>query len=151
MNEPDLLQLVVHYDLLRRLNQLSPSSQALWGKMDVAQMLAHLTVNLDMVTSDKKVTQVFIGRLFGSIAKRDILKKGIQPKNMGSFSQLIISDHREFQNEKKELQSQLERFIRGGAAGITRQPHAFFGHMTPIEWARLGYIHMDHHLKQFGA
>jgi len=29
--------------------------------------------------------------------------------------------------------------------------HPFFGAMSPAAWLRWGYLHMDHHLRQFGA
>jgi len=29
--------------------------------------------------------------------------------------------------------------------------HPIFGKMTEAEWQRWGYLHMDHHLRQFGA
>jgi Protein of unknown function (DUF1569) len=44
-----------------------------------------------------------------------------------------------------------EQFVRGGKAGITRQQHPFFGHLTPLEWSRLQFVHLDHHFKQFGV
>jgi hypothetical protein len=151
MYEPHLLQSQAYSNLLERLEKLSPQSQALWGKMNVAQMLAHVTANLGMAMSDKKVTQVFMGRIFGKAAVRDILTKGVQPKNMSTFSHLKISDPREFKKEKERLRLQLEQFLEGGEGGITKQPHAFFGHLTANEWARLQYIHIDHHFKQFGV
>lgn len=41
--------------------------------------------------------------------------------------------------------------VEGGEASITRQPHGFFGRMTLNEWARLQYVYVYHHFKQFGA
>jgi hypothetical protein len=35
-----------------------------------------------------------------------------------------------------------------GAAG--RPAHPIFGRMTEAEWMRWGYLHTDHHLRQFG-
>ena len=29
--------------------------------------------------------------------------------------------------------------------------HPFFGAMSPNQWLRWGYLHTDHHLRQFGA
>jgi hypothetical protein len=29
-------------------------------------------------------------------------------------------------------------------------PHPMFGAMTTLEWMRWGYLHTDHHLRQFG-
>jgi Protein of unknown function (DUF1569) len=150
MYEPHLLQPKPYEDMLERLDKLSPSSQAQWGKMNVAQMLAHVTANLEMAMSDKKVTQVFIGRIFGSIAKRQILTKGLS-KNTPTAPDLKISDQRHFHKEQEGLRLQLERFFSEGEAGITQQPHPFFGHLTANEWARLQYIHVDHHFKQFGV
>jgi hypothetical protein len=31
------------------------------------------------------------------------------------------------------------------------QPHPIFGLMSDTEWLRWAYLHMDHHLRQFGA
>jgi hypothetical protein len=29
--------------------------------------------------------------------------------------------------------------------------HSFFGRLSRTEWLRWGYLHMDHHLRQFGV
>ncbi len=148
--EPHLLQPQAYQDALERLERLSPESQALWGKMDVAQMLAHTAAFLELAMSDRKVRQAFIGRIFGSMAKRQFLTKAV-PRNVGTLTTLKISDQRDFHKEKEGLRHALERFGKGGEGGITRQPHAFFGRLTPNEWARLEYAHIDHHFKQFGV
>jgi hypothetical protein len=31
------------------------------------------------------------------------------------------------------------------------EPHPIFGPLSNGEWLRWGYLHMDHHLRQFGA
>ena len=148
--ELHLLQPQAYKDLLERLEKLSPDSQALWGKMDVAQMLAHVTANLELALSNKKVGQMLMGRFFGPTAKQRVLSKGIS-KNTPTAPGVKISDLREFQREKERLVRELEQFVEVGEAGITRQPHPFFGRLTPNEWARLQYLHVDHHFKQFNA
>jgi hypothetical protein len=148
--EPHLLQPQAYHDLLRRLDTLSPSSQAAWGKMDVAQMMAHVAANLEMAMGDKKLPQNLIGRIFGSVAKRQTLTKGVT-RNTPTDPRVKISDHRKFQQEKERVRFQLEQFVQRGESGVTQHPHPFFGRMTPNEWARLQYVHLDHHLKQFGA
>lgn len=35
--------------------------------------------------------------------------------------------------------------------GAARAVHPAFGPLSPQEWARLGWKHLDHHLVQFGA
>ncbi|PNY80962.1 DUF1569 domain-containing protein [Deinococcus koreensis] len=150
MYEPHLFQPGISTDLLRRLETLAPSSPALWGEMDVAQMLAHVAANLRLALNRQTTAQTLLGRLFGSFAKRRILKDGV-PRNVPTLPSLKVSDHRHFEQESEGLKLELERFIQAGEAGITRQPHSFFGRLTPQEWARLQYVHIDHHFRQFGV
>lgn len=35
-------------------------------------------------------------------------------------------------------------------ASAKPMPHFIFGVLNEVEWCRLGWRHMDHHLKQFG-
>lgn len=41
------------------------------------------------------------------------------------------------------------RFIVRARDGRIR--HSIFGPMTSAEWLRWGHLHLDHHLRQFGA
>jgi Protein of unknown function (DUF1569) len=36
-------------------------------------------------------------------------------------------------------------------ASLDKQRHPIFGRMSTAAWLRWGYLHMDHHLRQFGA
>ena len=40
-------------EIINRINKLSPTSQRVWGKMGVAQMLAHCNVSYEMAYEDK--------------------------------------------------------------------------------------------------
>ena len=150
MYEPHLIQPEAYTEILERLETLSTSSQSQWGRMNVAQMLAHVALVLEEAMSNKKATQTLIGRIFGSGMKRKILSQGF-PKNIPTDAHLKVTNLREFDQEKERLQVLLERFFQGGETVITRQPHTFFGRMTTMEWSRLQYLHLDHHFRQFGA
>lgn len=150
MYEPHLLQPQAYGDLLERLYKLSPSCQAHWGKMDAAQMLAHVAAFLEVGTSDKKVTQMLLGRIFAPFGKRQVLTTGI-PKNSPTVPSIKITEQKDFQKEKERVLRGLERCYKGGEEGITRQPHQFWGRLTPNEWVRLQYVHIDHHFTQFGV
>jgi Protein of unknown function (DUF1569) len=150
MYEPNLLQQFPYERLLERLNRLEPSSTALWGKMDVAQMMAHVTANLENAMGTQKRTWTLMGRLFGRTVKRDFFTNGIA-KNTPTLPRFLITDARQFQTELERLQVQLKQFVQAGNAGMTTQPHDFLGRMTPNEWAHLQYLHVDHHLRQFGV
>ena len=56
----------------------------------------------------------------------------------------------EFSADCRELLQLLDRFT-GQPRDFAWQPHPIFGPMTDAEWMRWGYLHMDHHLRQFGA
>jgi hypothetical protein len=63
----------------------------------------------------------------------------------------IVSDQRNFGEEKKKLLALIERFVRLGPNGISKEKHPFFGKLTPDEWGGLMRNHLNHHLKQFGS
>jgi hypothetical protein len=40
---------------------------------------------------------------------------------------------------------------RLGRADFAPPPHPYFGDIGPGGWARLHLVHLEHHLRQFGA
>jgi len=54
----------------------------------------------------------------------------------------------EFGRDKAELLSIFQRFCGDGANFAPTHP--FFGPMSREDWMRWGYLHADHHLRQFG-
>ena len=60
-------------ELLQRIDQLSPESKALWGKMNVTQMLAHSAAGMDMASGRLNIDRVLIGKLIGRFIKSRIL------------------------------------------------------------------------------
>ena len=56
----------------------------------------------------------------------------------------------DFERDRAELLAVMARFC--AAAPPERCPtHPIFGPMRPDDWGRWGYLHMDHHLRQFGV
>jgi hypothetical protein len=39
----------------------------------------------------------------------------------------------------------------GPATNLEGHPHPYFGALSHAAWLRWGYLHADHHLRQFGA
>ncbi len=138
-------------EVRNRIAALSPKSERQWGSMSVAQMLAHCSAWMEMAAGMTSQKQSLLGRLFGKLAKRSVL--GTEPirRNMPTDKSLLISDERDFATEQRRLLDRVEQFADGGPELCTTHPHSFFGIMTPVEWATMGYRHLDHHLKQFGA
>jgi uncharacterized protein DUF1569 len=133
-----------------RMARLRADSARAWGKMNAAQALAHCSAGVEMGVGDKNPPRIWIGRLLGPLAKRQmILKEKPMPRNASTDKSLVVSDEREFETERQRLGALIDRFAAGGPAACTRHPHFFFGPLTPEEWAALQYQHLDHHLRQF--
>ncbi|RPI19588.1 MAG: DUF1569 domain-containing protein [Ignavibacteriae bacterium] len=137
--------------VLKRIGKLTPETPAQWGKMNVSQMLAHCCVPFESALGDKKLGRTFFSYLFGAIAKKQLANTKPFRKDMPTDKRFVISDNRNFEQEKKKLISIVERFYNAGPEKISKDPHPFFGKMTPEQWDMLMWKHLDHHLSQFGA
>jgi hypothetical protein len=138
-------------DIMQRINTLQPGTKRQWGKMEVAQMMAHCSTALETATGERVIPRVFIGRILGPIVKSSFLGERPFPKNGPTDKHFIISDKRDFNTEKNRLIQLTTKFSEGGEAKCTTHPHSFFGYLTPKEWSIAMYKHLDHHLRQFGA
>jgi hypothetical protein len=138
-------------ELISRIDKLQPASERQWGKMDAAQMMAHCSAALDMASGRLNPPRIFIGRLIGPFVKPVYTNQKPFSKNGPTDKKLVISDERDFRREQEQLKLKVRQFHEGGEAKCTRHPHPFFGALTPQEWSRGMYKHLDHHLRQFGA
>lgn len=136
--------------ILDRIKKLNPASRRQWGVMLVDQMLAHTQQPLRVALGELKLKRGLLGRVMGPYFKRRILTKGF-PQNSPTAKAFRVSDHRQFEEERKKLTALVQRFTALGPAGVSQEPHPFFGPMTAEEWDRLQWLHLDHHLRQFGA
>lgn len=142
--EPD-----VQKELIDRLNRLTSQSASQWGKMNVAQMLAHCAKGFQVPVGDLTIRPTFlrhIGRFFKSMALND------KPfsKNSPTAAEFLITDQRDFETEKKNFIQAFYKFSQGEHA-IVLDRHAFFGPMKPVEWGIFMFKHTDHHFRQFGV
>jgi len=138
-------------EVIARIDTLQPAAQRQWGKMDVAQMLAHCSAALDMASGRLNPPRMFIGRLIGPFIKPIYSNEKPFSRNNPTDPTLMVSDARDFEREREKLKLCVQQFRDGGETKCTRHPHPFFGALTPAEWSRGMYKHLDHHLRQFGA
>jgi hypothetical protein len=139
-------------EVKERIAKLGPTSQRQWGRMTAAQAMAHCSVAMESAVGDKLPSRMFVGRLFGPIAKSQLLKdEKPMGRNAPTAKSLVVSDERDLAKECQRLSTLIERFNAAGPQGCTKHPHTFFGQLTPQEWAQLMYKHVDHHLRQFGV
>jgi hypothetical protein len=138
-------------EVKKRMAQLTSETPRLWGKMAPAQMLAHCSVGMEVSMGDRVLRQKFIGKIFGKIAKSSMLSGKPIGRNMPTERSYIVEDDRDLNVERRRLSVLIDRFQTGGPDKCTKHPHSFLGNMTPEEWSALNYIHLDHHLRQFGV
>ena len=137
-------------EVMSRIDKLQPASPRQWGKMDVAQMMAHCSATMDMASGRLNLPRIFIGRLIAPFFKSIYTNEKPFGRNAPTDKKLAVADSRDFFREQDQLKSKVRQFHEGGEAKCTRHPHPFFGALTPPEWARGSYKHLDHHLRQFG-
>jgi hypothetical protein len=137
-------------ELRQRLEKLTPHTKHIWGKMNVAQMLAHCSSAMKLPTEELKPALKPI-RFIGQFFKKGFLGNKPFGKNSPTSPELVISDARVFEKEKANLLEAFDKLTKGGEAIATAQQHPFFGKMSPAEWGVINYKHLDHHLQQFGV
>lgn len=138
--------------ILSRLEKLTPAAEKQWGKMTVNQMLAHCNASLETamgLTFSPRVGP--IGRFFGKLFKSSFFSEKPFPKNSSTDPTYIITGNPDFEIEKARVIDHVKEFSAGGSAKCTTNIHAFFGKLTPEEWATMQWKHFDHHLRQFNA
>lgn len=139
-------------EMISRINSLTNTSQAQWGKMNVSQMLSHCQVPLKVAFGEMKLKRGIPGILFGSMIRKK-LTRDEKPfdKNLPTDKGFIVVDKREFEKEKTDLIHTIQQFAAIGPDGLSKDPHPFFGKLTSSDWDIIQWKHLDHHLRQFGA
>lgn len=139
-------------EFIMRINKLNTNTPSQWGKMNVAQMLTHCQKPLEIASGSlKPKTNKLIKWLFGKKAKAQLISNAEFKRNLPTFSEAKIVEQKIFDAEKDRLINLIEQFHKNGINGLTKEPHPFFGALTPQEWDLLQTKHLDHHLKQFGV
>jgi hypothetical protein len=139
-------------EITDRMARLRSDSEPQWGKMNVAQMLAHCSAAIGMAEGKVTPPRILLGRVLGPLAKKSLIVNG-EPMRRNSMTEksVLVTDERDFKVERQRLRESIDHFASGGPGICTKHPHFFFGPLTPVEWAVLMYQHLDHHLRQFGV
>lgn len=141
-----------HMEFIARINTLNSQTQPQWGKMNVAQMLAHCQMPVKVASGEliPKINPI-VRFLFGRTAKKQLINDPEFKRHLPTFSEAKITDQRVFEQERTRLIKALDELHRKGPAGLTKNAHPFFGKMTIADWDTLQVKHLDHHLRQFGV
>ena len=136
--------------IVSRVQLLSASSAARWGKMDVIGMLQHLRLSARMTLGELPVASVN-KRPFQVFPLKHLLLYVLPfPKGAPTARELYPGEAGAFEEERKSVLDLLDRIGTGPREG-TGPAHPLFGPLSWQEWGVVTYKHVDHHLKQFGA
>jgi hypothetical protein len=139
-------------EYIDRINELSPDSKALWGKMSVNQMLAHCNVSYEMVYEDiHKKPNNFIKIILRLFVKNKVVNKKPYSKNNPTAPQFIVKDERNFEIEKNRLINYIIKTQELGEDAFEGKISYSFGRLSSKEWNNMFAKHLDHHLTQFAV
>jgi Protein of unknown function (DUF1569) len=147
-----LANLADRQNISLRITALSPEDAARWGSMSVHQMICHLDDSYKCGLGERYASPA-TGYLQRTLIKWLALEmplkwmKGVPTRpemeqGKGGTPPL------DFRQDVAALLSTLERFCSGLPKPCPLHP--IFREMTEGDWMRWGYLHADHHLRQFG-
>ncbi|WP_316847586.1 DUF1569 domain-containing protein [Pedobacter psychrodurus] len=136
--------------LIERINTLNVNSTALWGKMNIYQMLKHCSTYEEMMLGKNQYQRVFLGKLFGKMALKEFTQDESPIKQKTpTLSQLKIKEKSgDVEKERKKWIALLNEYANPSDAEIV---HPFFGKLSQEQVGQLVYKHTDHHLRQFNS
>ncbi len=139
-------------EIIARINSLTNETQALWGKMHVAQMLAHCSVSYETIYTNKHPKpNAFVKFILKNFIKKYIVNEKPYKKSSQTAPYFIIADERDFEAEKKKLIDYILKTQELGEKAFEGKESVSFGPMSKNEWNNMLYKHLDHHLSQFGV
>ncbi len=140
-------------EILDRAASLRPETRGLWGKMSCPQMVCHLNDCFRLPLGEKPATPIdnfFTRTILKQLALYAPIRWPHGYKSRPEYDQQVGgTPPKIFENDLAEFRTLFERFVKS-ATGLSWN-HPSFGPMSPRDTLRWAYLHIDHHLRQFGA
>jgi len=142
-------------ETLQRIDQLQESTQPLWGKMTVNQMICHVSDpfrDFLKIRNTKPVTPF----IFRPLMKWMLLNQKPFGKNAPTVKPYLQSPKgsgtkpKDFESDKAALKDLVNNFS-GLDDSFALGPHAALGQLTKQQAGLFMWKHLDHHLRQFGV
>jgi hypothetical protein len=136
----------------KRLALLDPADSPLWGSMSANQMLCHLRDAFRCPLGERVPPRFKANALPAPVFKWLALwlplkwPPGVRTPPEAD-QQIGGTPPIEFEADRTTLVAKMDQFAQSSGPW---SPHPMWGHMTTAEWMRWGYLHTDHHLRQFG-
>lgn len=131
----------------KRIDQLTPGQQPLFGKMNVNQMVCHCTDQIRLALG------TIVADEYGAADPAEIISLARSGKTVPTakgLGQVEGGGTRPtgFDNDIKYLKQHILDFSKLDN-DFDFKPHPFFGTYNKRQWTKLTLNHLDHHLKQF--
>jgi len=135
-------------DILRRLQSVRPDAAPAWGALTAPRMLCHVADQMRVALGDMPTKPV------GNLVSRTLVKflvvdTGFQPPRgkIQTAPEMLSSQPGSWDADLAACVELAERVGRGAASAV----HPTFGPLSPGQWGRLCWKHLNYHLVQFGA
>jgi len=149
---PNIFAAEVNTAILQRINHLTPATKSNWGKMSVAQMLAHCNVTYEMIYENKHPKpNAFLKFILKTFIKKKVIDETSYSQNGKTAPQFLITVTKDFEVEKQRLLKYINRTQQLGENHFDNLESHSFGKLTKTEWNNMLYKHLHHHLSQFGV
>ncbi len=135
-----------------RLSRFSPDLTRQWGRMTAGETVCHLAACYQLVVIGGRVTER-TGPMQRTVFKYAALHAPVQwahgyptlPELKAGAPGVIPQA---FADDRRRLLAGYDDFLSSDAVGAAAHP--IIGPLTRWEWMRWGFLHADHHLRQFG-
>ncbi|MBC7926061.1 MAG: DUF1569 domain-containing protein [Bryobacteraceae bacterium] len=141
--------------IVERIKTVHPESRAVWGRMNAHQMLCHCTDAFRVAFGEKTVSPA-PWPIPGRLLKLGALWFPVAwPKNVATRPEIdqaggAGTNPTDFTLDRRKLIGSLDRFCRTDLE-LAGAVHPIFGSMSSADWKRWAWLHLDHHLRQFGC
>ena len=147
----NLLESGAREAIIARLRRLTPESRPLWGTLDAARCVAHLSDSFRITFGE--LTPEFKPNFLSTPLGRWLIIESPMPWPKAKIKVppvfFTTPPPADFTEGIDALVARVERFARPDQEQWGASPA--FGNLSPAQWARLGGRHLDHHLRQFGC
>ena len=148
---PNIFTKSVSDSVVQRINKLTVATQPQWGKMSVAQMLAHCNVTYEMVYDNTHAKpNAIVKFMLKMFVKNTVVNEKAYKHNSSTAPQFLIIETKDFDAEKTRLIGFINKTQGLGEGHFDGKESFSFGNLNKTEWNNMFYKHLDHHLRQFG-
>lgn len=134
-----------------RLERLQPTSTRLWGSLQPHAALCHLIDGFRQTFGEVRcdVRDSWLNGRFGRWFVIDAPLAWPKGRIQASPDFFVTPIEHDFQWDRNRVAEYVERFSVGPhqSWGVS----SFLGPLSPRQWAKLSWRHLDHHLRQFGC